>query len=370
MASEMNDLVLEADGKKELLDPDGSDDEVESTEAVSRMTHAVKLVIMATAFVRARECSAVVWQGGEREFAHDLRAGGHPRLLDTQPAHAVLLLDTGWLFHRPAGSVLARTRPAAHFCQGPCVWGHLLQVSGVRDTANASATHAAGKSASPSASSWDHWAPVCCPTATAVANPSSFASWATRSSWYTLRLRPTSISASAAGFSVMWLLNSSFFCRLFIARGCAGLFAGTQGVCSAYVSDLTTRAERPRELAHLQGAVTVGFIAGPGIGIAIGLSFGLPNIHMAWIVTCLFAASIAFGAFVTGLFVLRDLPSSEMPVSSSNSRSAAAIVWALLKKRDIVLVIVAAFVASFMGSLAHFFFLRAQLSGIQAPCSR
>lgn len=85
----------------------------------------------------------------------------------------------------------------------------------------------------------------------------------------------------------------------------AGLFAGTQSVCSAYVADQTTKAERPTELAHLQTAVTVGFIAGPAIGIAIGLAFGLPHIGLAWIVTCLFAASIAATAFVIGMFVLK-----------------------------------------------------------------
>jgi MFS family permease len=72
-----------------------------------------------------------------------------------------------------------------------------------------------------------------------------------------------------AGFLVYTAFAPDVY-QLFLARGLAGLFAGTQSVCGAYVSDLTNKAERPRELAHLQSAISVGFIAGPGMGIGIG----------------------------------------------------------------------------------------------------
>jgi Na+/melibiose symporter-like transporter len=92
-----------------------------------------------------------------------------------------------------------------------------------------------------------------------------------------------------------------------------------------------------------------GFIAGPAIGIAIGLSFGVEHIKMAFQVTCLAASLIAAGAFVTGLFFLKDTAQAGPP-----SVAAAPAVWtvvkSLLRKRNFLLVLVITFLSQFEGT--------------------
>lgn len=144
--------------------------------------------------------------------------------------------------------------------------------------------------------------------------------------------------------------------QLIVARGLAGLFAGTQGVCAAFVADLTSRAERPKELAHLSAATTIGFIAGPALGIAIGLAFGMPRIHIAFEVICLVAAGIATFAFVMGLFFLRDSSQvagaqAQVGLSAEEaSRGTLQNIWIMLWKRNVVLVLLVTCLAQFIGT--------------------
>jgi DHA1 family tetracycline resistance protein-like MFS transporter len=142
--------------------------------------------------------------------------------------------------------------------------------------------------------------------------------------------------------------------QLIVARGCAGLFAGTQSVCSAYVADLTTEDRRRTELAHLSAAVSVGFVAGPAIGIAIGMGFGIPRVQMAFRVTCLAAAVVAGGAFIAGLFFLRETGPSSSASETRKPNVFASGVWrvvaGLLVKRNLLLVLLATLLTQFAGT--------------------
>lgn len=142
---------------------------------------------------------------------------------------------------------------------------------------------------------------------------------------------------------------------LIAARGLAGLFAGTQSVCAAYVCDFTHDSERVRELSYLQTAVSVGFLAGPALGIAIGWSFGPERIVVAFQLVCLTAAGIAAAAFVAGLFFLKDADARRKPSGKDAavlvSGNTWSIVWGLLRRRDVVLVLGAQFVTQLVGTI-------------------
>ncbi len=141
--------------------------------------------------------------------------------------------------------------------------------------------------------------------------------------------------------------------QLIVARGCAGLFAGTQSVCSAYVADLTSEEYRRSELAHLSAAISIGFIAGPAVGIAIGMGFGIPRVQLAFRVTCIAAAMVAAGAFVGGLFFLGE---TVVPAGPGSGRADvfARGVWrtvaGLLAKRNLLLVLLATLLTQFVST--------------------
>lgn len=144
--------------------------------------------------------------------------------------------------------------------------------------------------------------------------------------------------------------------HLIIARGLAGLFAGTQGVCSAYVMDLTPPEERSRELAHLSASISIGFLAGPAIGIAIGLAFGMPHVRAAFATACLAASLVGVLALIMGIFILREssdiLKEHGITLSSSSAEtknaSSLSVIVSLFSKRDVALVMIDMFLNSFL----------------------
>ena len=151
---------------------------------------------------------------------------------------------------------------------------------------------------------------------------------------------PILVGLAANSVFMVWTAFAPNLVQLTIARGLAGTFAGTQGVCVAYVMDLTSNDERTRELAHLASVSQIGFIAGPAIGIAIGLAFGIPRVETAFLCVCLFAAVIAGVAFILGLFFLKE-PDQVAGITLTNpllTKSAFSVIGSLLKKRDILLV--------------------------------
>ena len=147
---------------------------------------------------------------------------------------------------------------------------------------------------------------------------------------------------SALAPSIGWLV---------VARGLAGLFAGTQSVCAAYVCDLTRREERIREMSHLQAAVSVGSLAGPAIGVAIGWSLGTERIETAFVLVCLLAAFIALGAAIAGLFVLHEIPRTTSPSASSPLNAIGPTMWRLLVQGDMRLILLAQFLLQTVGTI-------------------
>lgn len=82
---------------------------------------------------------------------------------------------------------------------------------------------------------------------------------------------------------------------LFVGRALSGVFSATVVVASAYISDVTTDAERARGFGWMGAAFGLGFVIGPAIG---GL-LGDYNNRLPFFVAAGFAiANVIFGYFV------------------------------------------------------------------------
>lgn len=90
---------------------------------------------------------------------------------------------------------------------------------------------------------------------------------------------------------------------LFVARGLSGLMAGNMGVAHAIVADLTSPEERARGMGLLGAAAALGFVFGPLLG---SLLVGDDVATLDHSFPAFTAAALSCGAFVLGLFMLRE----------------------------------------------------------------
>ena len=85
-----------------------------------------------------------------------------------------------------------------------------------------------------------------------------------------------------------------------VSRIIDGFTGGNIAVARAYVSDITTKKDRPKGMALIGISFGVGFILGPALG---GLLYGLESGHM---IPALVAGSLSFLAFLFTVFLLEE----------------------------------------------------------------
>jgi DHA1 family tetracycline resistance protein-like MFS transporter len=108
------------------------------------------------------------------------------------------------------------------------------------------------------------------------------------------------------GYASLTLANSLLL--LFLARAFTGAMAANMGVVSAYITDITSVADRARGMGRVGAAHGLGFIVGPAIG---GLFAGSdpidPNLQLPFIIAAILSAT----AFVLAIFSVRETVSPE-----------------------------------------------------------
>ena len=103
------------------------------------------------------------------------------------------------------------------------------------------------------------------------------------------------VSLAAYGMDLIIMGLAPTIGWLFIGRAMSGVFSATVVVASAYISDVTTDAERARGFGWMGAAFGIGFVVGPAIG---GL-LGEYNNRLPFFVAAGFAvANVIFGYFV------------------------------------------------------------------------
>lgn len=108
--------------------------------------------------------------------------------------------------------------------------------------------------------------------------------------------RPVMLAALAVmvfDYAVMAVAGSVWL--LLIGRIIAGMTAATYSTANAYVADITTPEERPKNFGYIGAAFGVGFILGPLTGgFAAEVSARAPF----WLAAAISAANLVFGWFV------------------------------------------------------------------------
>ncbi len=89
--------------------------------------------------------------------------------------------------------------------------------------------------------------------------------------------------------SLMWL---------FVARTCAGIFAGNISAAMAYVADITSKENRAKGMGLIGAAFAIGFVVGPAVGGFLSkYSYSMPGYA---------AACLSFTALILAIFKLPE----------------------------------------------------------------
>jgi len=120
-----------------------------------------------------------------------------------------------------------------------------------------------------------------------------------------------------------WLALADSLLALFLARAFTGAMASTMGVISAYVTDITTVADRARGMGRIGAAHGLGFIVGPAIG---GLFAGSdpvdPDLRLPFVI----AAALSATAFAIAVWQVREtLASEERAMAAQNRKSPVRV---------------------------------------------
>lgn len=114
-------------------------------------------------------------------------------------------------------------------------------------------------------------------------------------------------SASATVLSYLWLANVGGLTEVYASRIMAGLAAGWFTAAAAYVSDVTSDADRAKGMGMLGAAFGVGFCIGPGLG-AWAVGGDAPNYALPAYAA---AGCAALGLVIAILFVKEPARHSE-----------------------------------------------------------
>lgn len=115
-----------------------------------------------------------------------------------------------------------------------------------------------------------------------------------------------SLTGAAIFYAVFgWAPNLTW---LFIARICAGIFAGNISAAMAYVADVTTKKDRAMGMGLIGAAFAIGFIIGPAVGGFLSIyGYSMPGYG---------AACLSFTALMLAYF---KLPESLKPENRSKA---------------------------------------------------
>ena len=105
-----------------------------------------------------------------------------------------------------------------------------------------------------------------------------------------------------------WLAVAGSLLMLFLARAFAGAMASNAGVISAYITDITSVADRARGMARIGAAHGLGFIVGPAIG---GLFAGSDPVNPDLQLPFLIAAGLSATALAIAIFQVRETVTAE-----------------------------------------------------------
>lgn len=126
-----------------------------------------------------------------------------------------------------------------------------------------------------------------------------------------------SIFGSGVDYIAMALAPNLWF--LFITRAINGISGASMSVCSAYIADVTSPADRAKAFGVVGAAFGLGFVLGPAIG---GLLGGI-DIHLPFLA----AAVLAFANWLYGYLVLPESlpPERRSAFSLANSHTLRAV---------------------------------------------
>ncbi|MEE8332986.1 MAG: MFS transporter [Alphaproteobacteria bacterium] len=114
------------------------------------------------------------------------------------------------------------------------------------------------------------------------------------------------IGGTAAGY--LWLAFGDSLLVLFLARAATGAMAANTAVVQAYVSDVTSTADRARGMGRIGAAHGLGFVLGPAIGgLFAGADPAAPNLALPF----LFAAGLSALALGIAVFGVSETVSAE-----------------------------------------------------------
>ena len=154
------------------------------------------------------------------------------------------------------------------------------------------------------------------------------------------------ISLAGTVAAYVWLALAEDLQTLYLARGLAGITAGSISAAFAYMADITTEENRAKGMGLLGAAFGLVFIAGPAIG---GLLAGSDPATTNYQLPSYVAAGFSGAAFLAALVILKESLSDELKakIASRSTSERWALFMNTMKQPTIRLTIILTFVSVF-----------------------
>lgn len=156
--------------------------------------------------------------------------------------------------------------------------------------------------------------------------------------------RPIMI-VSLIGFAISYILlaYAKTAESLFIIRCMSGVFAGNLAIAYAYMSDITSGAERAKGMGRLGAAFGVGLVVGPAIAGVIAEFFP----EDAFFVTAWVAGALSFAAVVGTIFFLPETltPEKREPLGDWKPKLSMPKMDSLYQRPVLIALLVMSFLA-------------------------